>query len=88
MRSLMLAASKKMGNAHFKADSPFPTWRSRRAARLCNGHAVREGADLMPCEKTRVLQHQRPIAAVGEAVICRRPGAQVNKLELSWLEGI
>ena len=24
----------------------------------------------------------------GEAVLCRRPGAMVNKLEMQWLEGI
>ncbi|CAK0797452.1 unnamed protein product [Prorocentrum cordatum] len=40
------------------------------------------GINLVPYGKTHMLKHQKPIVAAGEAVICRRPGAQVNKLEV------
>ena len=35
-----------------------------------------------------MVKYQRPLVEMGESVICRRPGAQLNKLELFWLEGI
>ena len=84
----MLAASKEMGNKHFWADSRFLTRLPRHAAWLYNRRAAGEVADPTPYEKTRVLKYQTPIAPVGDAVACRRPGAKVDKLEFSWVEGI
>ena len=61
---------------------------SRHAAWLYDRYVVREDTNLTPYEKTHMLKYQEPIVPIGEAVACKRPGAQVNKLELSWLEGI
>ena len=49
---------------------------------------VRRDTNLTPYEKTRYVKYQKPILMPGEAVLCRRPGAMVNKLEMQWLEGI
>ena len=84
----MFAVSKKLGNEHFAADSLFLTWPLCRAAWLYNRCVVRGDANLTPCENARMLRYQMPIVSVGEAVICKRPGAQVNMLELSWPDGI
>ena len=78
----MLQVNKEL-RCNLGPDAPFLTWLPRRAAWLYNRYMVREDTNLTPCEKTHMLKYQKPIVAVGEAVICRRPGAQVNKLELS-----
>ena len=44
--------------------------------------------NLTPYEKMRMVKYQRPLIELGEGVICRRPGSQLNKLELVWLEGV
>jgi len=62
-------------------------WLPRHASWLYNRFNVRENG-LTAYEKTHLLKYQRPLVEMGEAVICRRPGAQLNKLEMMWLEGV
>ena len=87
VRALKLAVEKRLG-IKITTMSEFLTWLPRHAAWLYNRYHVRSDANLMPYEKTHSLKYQRPLVEMGEAVVCRRPGAQLNKLELTWLEGV
>jgi hypothetical protein len=86
-KALMLAAEirlkKKIG-----VDSAFLAWLPRHAAWLYNRYHVRADTKLTPYEKTHQKKYMNPVVEIGEAVVCRRPGAAQNKLELTWLEGL
>eukprot|EP00959_Pyramimonas_sp_CCMP1952_P121025 2530428-Pyramimonas_sp.AAC.1 len=60
----MRHVNKKL-NHDLKPASPFLSWSPRHG-----GHRLRA------LREDRVLKCQKPIVAVGEAAICRRPGAQ------------
>ncbi|CAK0789597.1 unnamed protein product, partial [Prorocentrum cordatum] len=88
IKETFLMGQSERCNSQARGRADRVTQAVRQAARLCNRCMVRGGANLTPFEKTHMLKHQKPTVGVGEAVICRRPGAQVNKLGLPWLEGI
>ena len=79
---------EKNSRITIKADSPLLTWLPRHAAWQCTTFHKRQDSTTTAYEKIRHMSYQSPILLVGEAVACRRPGALVNKLESSWLEGI
>ena len=43
---------------------------------------------MTPYAKLFCKQHRQPLLMFAETVIARKPGAQVNKLEHQWLEGL
>ena len=43
---------------------------------------------MTPYAKLFCKQYQQPLLMFAEAVIARRPGARINKLEHQWLEGL
>jgi len=68
-------------------DSEFLSWCPRQAAWQYTRFHERVGGGT-PWEATHLVKYNKPILMPGEAVACRRPGANVNKLESAWLEGI
>ena len=88
MRAIKLATETRL-REKIAQGMPFMTWVPRHAAWLYNRFHVRPDlGGLTPYEKVHMLKYQRPLVEMGEAVICRRPGSQLNKLELHWLEGV
>jgi len=63
-------------------------WLPRHSAWVYNRFHVRSDTRLTPYEKVNMLKYQKPLVQIGEAVLCRRPGAVLNKLEMQWLEGV
>ena len=82
-----LQAEKGLGK-RLSRDAAFLKWLPCHAAWAYNRFHVRRDTNLTPYEKTRLVKYQKPILMPGEAVLRRRPGAIVNKLEMQWLEGI
>ena len=48
----------------------------------------RRDTGLTPYAKLFCKQYRQPLLMFAEVVLARRPGAQVNKLEHQWLEGL
>jgi len=77
-----LQVGKKFGRkmAHTEA---FLKWLPRHVAWACNRFHTRADTRLTPYEKVHMLKYARPILTPRKAVVCRRPGALLNKLEMA-----
>ena len=72
----------------FGADSPLWLWAFRHAGWILTRFGRRRDTGMTPYAKLFCKQYRQPLLMFAEAVIARRPGAQINKLEHQWLEGL
>ena len=72
----------------FGADSPLWLWAFRHAGWILTRFGRRRDTGMTPYAKLFCKQYRQPLLMFAEAVIARRPGAQINKLEHHWLEGL
>ena len=70
------------------ADSPLWLWSFRHAGWILTRFGRRRDTGVTPYAKLFCKQYRQPLLMFAEAVIARRPGAQINKLEHHWLEGL
>ena len=87
MRTFVVQLEEKTG-MKVKPDSPILPWALRHAAWVHNRYNKQKETGLTPYEKVHLTKYQRPLLMFGEHCICRRPGAQLNKLDIHWLRGI
>lgn len=87
MRALLLQVTRKMG-IEFEADSCLLPWAVRHAGWLYSRFNRRQDSNMTPIEKIKMARYAKPLLMFGECCICRRPGAQLNKLDLHWLHGV
>ena len=87
MKAFKLQVEKGIGKP-LKRGMAILHWLPRHAAWVYNRFHIRADTRLTPYEKVNYSKHQRPILMFGEAVLCKRPGAVLNKLEARWLEGV
>ena len=65
----------------FGADSPLWLWAFRHAGWILTRFGRRRDTGMTPYAKLFCKQYRQPLLMFAEAVIARRPGAQVNRLE-------
>ena len=85
MRALILDLQRRFG-IEVGPTSPLLPWAARHAAWLYNRYHRRDGVTAY--ERLHLTRYSKPLLIFGECCICRRPGAQLNKLEIHWLHGI
>ena len=72
-----------------KDDSPLFNWLPRHVARQYTRFHKRQDSTTTAYEKKiRHMSYQSPILFVGEAVVCRRPRALINRFESAWFPGV
>ena len=64
--------------------SPILTWTFRHAARILTRFYVRRDTRMTPNEEIRGQKYRKEILPLGEQVLARRPGANVNQLLQPW----
>ena len=72
----------------FGADSPLWLWAFRHAGWILTRFGRRRDTGMTPYAKLFCKQYRQPLLMYADAVIARRPGAQINKLEHQWREGL
>ena len=74
---------------HFsKTHSPMLPWTVRHATWVPTRYNVRRDTRMTPYEKIRELKDRKEILPLGEQVLARRPGANVNQLLQAWVTGL
>ena len=68
--------------------SPMLLWTIRYAAWILTRDAVRRDTRMTPCEKICGQKYRTEILPLGEQVLARRPGANVNQLVQPWVTGL
>ena len=86
-RTLVTQVEHRIGLT-FGADSPLWLWAFRHAGWILTRFGRRRDTGMTPYAKLFCKQYRQPLLMFAEAVIARRPGAQINKLEHQWLEGL
>ena len=72
----------------FGADSPLWLWAFKHVGWILTRFGRRRDTGKTPCAKLFCKQYRPPLLMFAEAVIARRLGAQINKLEHQWIEGL
>ena len=70
------------------ADSSLWFWAFRHAGWILTRFGRRRDIGMTPYAKLFCKQYRQLLLMFAEAVITRRPGAHINKLEHQWLEGL
>ena len=68
--------------------SPMLPWTIRHAAWILTRYNVRRDKRITPYEKIRGQKYRKEILPLGEQVLARRPGANVNQLMQPWVTGL
>ena len=63
-------------------------WTIRHAAWILTRYNVRRDTRMTPYEKIRGQKYRKKILPLGEQVLARRPGANVNQLMQPWVAGL
>ena len=63
-------------------------WTIRHAAWILSQYNVRRDTRMTPYEKIRGQKYRKEILTLGEQVLARRPGANVNQLLQPWVTGL
>ena len=68
--------------------SPMLPWTTRHAAWILTRYNVRRDTRMTPYEKIRAQKYRKEILPLGEQVLARRPGANVNQRMQPWVTGL
>ena len=71
-----------------KTTSRLSKWTIRHAAWILTRYNVRRDTRMTPYEKIRGQKYRKEILPLGEQVLARRPGANVNQLLQPWVTGL
>ena len=68
--------------------SPMLPWTIRPAAWILTRYNVRRDTRMTPYDKIRGQKYRKEILPLGEQVLARHPGANVNQLMQPWVNGL
>ena len=68
--------------------SPVLPWTIRHAAWILTRYNVRRDTRMTPYEKIRAQKYRKEILPLGEQILARRPGANVNQLLQPWVTSL
>ena len=87
-RTYLAVLKDKIPSFAVSTHSPILPWMIRHAAWILTRYNVRRDTRMTPYEKIRGQKHRQEILPLGEQVLARRPGANVNQLLQPWVTGL
>ena len=87
-RTYLAVIKERIPSFDVKPDSPMLPWTIRHAAWFLTRHDVRRDTRMTPYEKIRRQRYKKDVLPLGEQVLARRLGANVNQLLQPWFTGL
>ena len=87
-RTYLAVLKDKIPSFVVTTHSPMLPWTIRHAAWVLTRYNARRDTRMTPCEKIRGQKYRKEILPLGEQVLARRPGANVNQLLQPWVTGL
>ena len=87
-RTCLAVIKDKIQSFAVTTHSPMLPWTIRHAAWILTRYNVRRDTRMTPYEKIRGQKYRKEILPLGEQVLARRPGANVNQLMQPWVTGL
>ena len=86
-KTYLAVLKDKIPSFEVTTHSPMLPWLIRHAAWILTRYSVRRDTRMTPDEKVRGRKYRKEILPLGEQVLARRPGANVNQLLQPWVTG-
>ena len=87
-RSYLAVLKDKFPSFDVTTHSPMLPWTIRHATWVRTRYNVRRDTRMTPYEKIRQQKCRKEILPLGDQVLARRPGANVNQLLQPWVTGL
>ena len=87
-KTYLAVLKDKIPSFEVTTHSPMLPWKIRHAAWILTRCSVRRVTQMTPYEKIRGRKYRKEILPLGEQVLARRPGANVNQLLQPWVTGL